>query len=105
MKNEESSKIAFWVLIAGRKQKDALLSALLEKGAHLTNTVYGRGTVEASYLQNVLGLIPEEHKVTIMFVLPESKSTAVMEMLINKFNFDQPNTGIAFTVPIDHLSF
>ncbi len=105
MKNEESSRIAFWVLIAGRKQKDALLKALLEKGACLTNTVYGRGTVEASYLQNVLGLVPEQHKATIMCVLPDSKSAAVMEMLVDKFHFDQPNTGIAFTIPIDHLSF
>lgn len=105
IEGKESSGIAFWVLIAGRKQKDALFSALLEMGAHLTNTIYGRGTVEVSYLQNVLGLVPEEHKAMIMCVLPDSKTAAITEMLVDRFHFDQPNTGIAFTIPIDHLSF
>lgn len=105
MKCNISSGIIYFVLIAGRKKKDAILSALLEMGACLTNTVYGRGTVEASYIQNVLGLVPETQKVTIMCVFPENKVDAVMEMLVNKFHFDEPNTGIAFTIPIDHLSF
>ncbi len=101
---EKSTGIVFWMIIAGRKKNDALLSALLEEGAHLTNTIYGRGTVEANYLQNVLGLVPEEHKAMIMCVLPDSKTDAVTEMLVEKFHFDQPNTGIAFTIPIEHLS-
>lgn len=102
---QESVEISFCVIIAERKQRDALLSSLLETGAHLTNTLYGRGTVEASYLQNVLGLVPEEHKVIIICILPAGKTGAVTNMLIEKFQFDQPNTGIAFTIPIDNLSF
>ncbi len=105
MEGEEPTGIAFWVLIAGRKQKDALLSELLNEGAHLTNTVFGRGTVKASYLQNVLGLVPEEHKAMILCVLPENKTDTITKMLVEKFHFDQPNTGIAFTIPIDQLSF
>jgi len=102
---DESSGIVFWAFIVGRRQKDELLSALWEEGAHLTNTIYGRGTVEANYLQNVLGLVPDEHKAMIMCVLPDSKTGTVTEMLIEKFHLDQPNTGIAFTIPIDNLSF
>lgn len=94
----------YWMIIIGRNQKDALLSALLEEEAHLTNTIYGRGTVEASYLQNAFGLVPEEHKAMIMCVMPDSKTEAVKKMLIEKFRFNQPNTGIAFTIPIDYLS-
>jgi len=104
MAGEESGGITFWVLIVGRKNQDAMLSALLENGAHLTNTMYGRGTVEASYLQNVLGLVPEKHKTMIMCLLPDSETVAVTKMLNERFHFGQPNTGIAFTISIDHLS-
>lgn len=102
---QENIKIVSWMLIVGRKQKDAMLSSLMKEGAHLTNIIYGRGTVEASYLQNVLGLTPEENKVMIMCMLPDSKTDAINKMLIEKFHFNQPNTGIAFTIPVDYLSF
>lgn len=102
MKNEE---IVFLTLIAGRKQKDALLSSLSESGVHLTNTIYGKGTVKANYMENLFGLVPEENKVVITCVLTREKSNAVMDMLIKKFHFDRPNTGIAFTKHIDRLSF
>lgn len=105
MKDEKASGIVFWVIIAGRKQKDDLLSELLKKGARLANTVYGRGTVEASYLENVLGLIPEENKALIVCVLPDSKTEDVIKMLVDEFQFDKPNTGIAFTIPVERLSF
>lgn len=101
----EDIKIVTWMLIVGRKQKDEMLEALMSEGAHLTNIIYGKGTVESSYLQNVLGLVHEENKVMIMCMLPDSKTDKVNKMLVEKFNFNQPNTGIAFTIPIDYLSF
>ena len=102
MKNE---KISYLVLVAGRKQKEALLCALSDAGVHLTNTIYGKGTVNASYLKNILGLVPEENKVVITCVLNHNKVDSVFKMLIEKFNFDKPNTGIACVLPIDQLSF
>jgi hypothetical protein len=103
MKHE--SDIVFLTVIAGRKQKDALLSALLNAGIHLINTVYGRGTVSASLLKSALGLIPEEHKVVITCVSTQPKIEAVFALLIEKFHFDRPNTGIAFTTRVDKLSY
>ena len=105
MKDEEMNKITFMILIAGRTQKDALLSALFESGIHLINTLYGKGTVKASYLQNTFGFIPEEKKVVITCVSTEVKINAVLKMLVEKFHFNEPNTGIAFTVPISGVSF
>lgn len=101
----EATGVVFWMIIAGRKKNDALLTALLKEGAYLTNARYGRGTVEASYLENALGLVLEEQKTMIVCVLPDSKTDAIKEMLVEKFHFDQPNTGIAFTIPIDQLSY
>ena len=101
----KSEDIVFLVIIAGRKQKDELLTELADVGVHLAHTVFGKGTVKANYLENLLGLIPEENKVIITCVLATEKSDATMDILAEKFNFNKPNTGIAFTVPIDRLSF
>lgn len=105
MKTGEAGKIVFFTLIAGRKRKDALLSALSEQGAQLINTVYGKGTVDASYLQDVFGLAPETNKVVITCLFSESGADAAMAMLVEKFNFDRPNTGVVFTIPVDRVSF
>lgn len=105
MNHEEKDRIVFLTIIAGRKQKDALLSALSEAGVRLTNTIYGKGTVRASYIKNVLGLVPEENKAVITCVMPRTRADVVLKMMVEKFRFDKPNTGVAFTMPIDRVSF
>lgn len=104
-KNDVPCKIVFFTLIAGRKQKDALLTALSASGLKLINTMYGKGTVQASYLQNVLGLVPEENKIILTGLMPRECADKVFDLLVRKFEFDKPNTGIAFTIPIEKLSF
>jgi nitrogen regulatory protein PII len=92
-------------IIAGRKQKDALLTALLEAGVHLVNTTYAHGAVRAGSLTSALGLVPEKDKAVITCVLPDEKSNAVFAVLAEKFHFDKPGMGMAFTMPVDRLSF
>lgn len=104
-KNETPCKIVFFTLIAGRKQKDALLNALSASGLKLINTMYGKGTVQANYLQNVLGLVPEENKIIITGLMKLENADRVFDLLVRKFEFNKPNTGIAFTIPIEKLSF
>ena len=53
----------------------------------------------------MFGLVPEENKVVITCLLPSEKSDALLDMLVEKFNFDKPNTGIAFTIPVEKLSY
>jgi len=103
--HEELDKIVYCTLIAPRRQRDALLAMLCAVGARMVHTQYGRGSVKAGYLQNVLGLVPEEHKVVITCVLTKEKFSAAHKELLEKFHFDRPNTGIAFTIPIDNMSF
>lgn len=105
MSGDVSCCIKFLTLIAGRKHKDALLDALFKAGGRLINIVYGRGSVKSSYIKDMLGLVPEENKVVITCLLPGEKSDAVLDMLVREFNFDKPNTGIAFTIPVEKLSF
>lgn len=105
MSDDVSCCIKFLTLIAGRKHKDVLLDELFKAGGRLINIVYGRGSVKSSYIKDVLGLVPEENKVVITCLLPGEKSDAVLNMLVSKFNFNKPNTGIAFIIPVEKLSF
>lgn len=97
--------IVFLILITGRKQKDILLKRICSIDSRVVNTVYGKGTVKSNYLLDMLGLVPEENKVIMTLALPREKADAVFEMLLNEFNFGQPNTGIAFTLPISGMAF
>ena len=105
MNDETDGKIAYLAIIAGRKNKDALLTALHESGIRLINTVYGKGTVKASYLRNTFGLIPEENKVMIICISTCVKIDIALKMLEEKFEFNKPNTGIAFTVHVEKVSY
>ena len=93
------------VIIVERKQTDALLTALPESGAHLIHTTYARGSVRIGSLPCALGLVPEKDKAIILCLLTHEKSDVILRLLTEQFHFGKPNTGIAFTVPIDQLVY
>ncbi len=103
--NNEQKKISMLTLIAARPQREALLKALHQAGLKAVNTSYGVGTVRASYLQNLLGLVAEEKKIIITGLILEKKTQALFDMLVRDFQFNQPNTGIAFTTPVGKLHY
>lgn len=104
MRSDYVGKVVYLTLIAGRKQQEALLHELSKSGLKLTSLTYGKGTVKASYLKDALGLNPEENKVVITGLLPQEKIDTLFNMLVERFHFDKPNTGIAYTIPIEKLS-
>lgn len=99
-----SSNIVFMTIIAMKKLRDTLPEAIRTSGGLLINTVYGRGTIKPGYLMDMLGLMSEEKKVVIQCIVSAEKVDTIFDMLKNKFYFDKPNTGIAFTVPVNKLS-
>lgn len=103
--NEEKDKIVYMIIVAKRKQKDELLTIISDSGIHVVNVMYGKGSARMGYLMNILGFVVEENKVIIMCVTTYAKSELVYEALIEEFHFNEPNTGIAFTIPIDNISF
>ncbi len=111
MNNRALDSIVFLIVIAGRKQKDALLKEIAKIDCRVINTIYGKGTVckkgaaKANCFAEMMGFVVEENKVVITCVLPNEKVEALFSMLLNKFNFNRPNTGIAFTLPISGISF
>lgn len=96
--------IDFLTLIAGRKHKDEILKFLLDSGCHLIEVIYAKGSVQSGYFKDMLGLVPEEKKIMVTCLVSGNLSSLLLEQLITKFNFDKPNTGIAFIVPVDKLS-
>ena len=97
--------INFLMIIAGRKMKEDLMEAISNHGGRLINVIYGKGSVKASYLMNAFGFAPEENKVVIACLFPQKKIDIMLKVLTDDFDFDKPNTGIAFTTTVDKLSF
>lgn len=96
--------IDFLTLIASRKYKEDILKLLLDSECHLIDVVYAKGSVKNGYFKDMLGLVPEEKKVLITCLVADNLSSKLLDQLVTKFNFDKPNTGVAFVVPVDKLS-
>jgi nitrogen regulatory protein PII len=101
----DHDKLMFTVIIAGRKLKDALLSALLKADVHVVDSLFGHGTVKASLLEQTFGLVHEKNKIVIFAVAKRERTDKVLATLKDEFHFDEPHTGIAFTIPVEKMSF
>ena len=102
---EVVNMVSFLVVIAGRKQKKELLKAISENGGRALHIEYGQGSVKASYIQDAFGFVPEEKKVVISCLLSNRRADDMLKMLAEQFDFNKPNTGIAFTIPVNKLAF
>ena len=105
MHDGHTDNVMFLVLIVERKKKDAILTAMHDAGIHLIDTVYGKGTVNENYFLNTFGLVPERNKAVITCVSTYAKTEIVLDALVKKFNFNNTNAGIAFTIPVDKVVF
>jgi hypothetical protein len=76
----------------------------MSSGCHLINVVYAKGSVKSGYFKDMLGLVPEEKKVLITCIVAGDRTDHLFDALITKFRFNEPNTGVAFAVPIEKLS-
>jgi hypothetical protein len=93
------------VVIGERKLKENLIINLNEAGAAVFNIMYGRGFVKSNGLLEALGFVDENTKVIIMCLVKRADCGGAFDMLNEKFKFNEPNTGIAFTVPVEALKF
>ncbi len=91
-------------VIAARKYKDDILKLLLNSGCHLIEVVYAKGSVQSGYFKDMIGLVADEKKILITCLLTSNITPQLMEQFVTKLKFNQPNTGIAFIVPVDKLS-
>ncbi len=94
-----------FVIVAKPKLKEKLSALLIENGAHYINTTYGHGSVSKSILAQAFGLDAEQKKVIISCLIKMENAKKIMTVLYNDFKFYKPNTGVAFTVPVEGLLF
>lgn len=99
----ENIEIVFLIVIGNRKQKDNLIKELINIDAKFLNIIYGKGSIKNNGIMEALGLVVEQNKVIITSLMKKEKANCVFEMLHTKFNFDEPNTGIAFTIPVSKI--
>lgn len=96
--------IDFVTLITNRLHKDDIIDLLMSCGCHRIEVVYAKGSLKMGYFKDMLGLVPEEKKIMITCIVAGNRTDHLFEALISKFHFNEPNTGIAFVVPVDKLS-
>lgn len=97
--------IVFLVIITARKKRDEILELLSQNGAQLISTLYARGSASASSFALAFGLAAEEHKIMTTCLLSSAVADTLIETLDAKYGFEKPNSGIAFTVPVEGLSY
>lgn len=102
--NNSDYTIDYLTVIAARQYADDVLKLLLDSGCHLIDVVYAKGSVRTGYFKDLLGLVTDEKKVLITCILTSNITPLLMEHFVTKLNFDQPNTGIAFVIPVEKLS-
>ena len=105
MINDDPPEIFYLVVIAGRKQKDSILSALCKSGGHITNFFFGSAATKVSNFMDLLGFVRERENVIITCLTSSEEVDSIFNMLNKDFGFDKPKTGIAFTIPVEKLSY
>ncbi len=102
---KNNNRLQYFVLICNPKHKSKLLTLLQDNGARSTNTVSAKGSAPQSAILQAFGLEATNKKFIITTLLPYDVAISLVDILKNKYNFDKPNTGIAFTVPVEGLLF
>lgn len=105
MENQKIDILQNLTIIAKPKHKDKLTKLLLEKGAHSIDSIYGHGSVSKNILAQAFGLDVDQTKVIISCLVKSDSAKDIIDVLYNEFNFNKPNSGIAFTIPVEGLLF
>ncbi len=93
------------IVIAPQKKKDKFLSLLNESGAHSIEIVYAHGSMSPSAIAAAFGFEAEQKKVFISCLVKNDDARKLIDVLYDEYDFKRPNTGIAFTIPVEGLAF
>ncbi|MBQ9806878.1 MAG: hypothetical protein IJW49_10300 [Clostridia bacterium] len=105
MSDTKSSGLQYFVIIAEQKKKNKFLSLLHEHDARVMETVYGHGSMSPRAIAAAFGFEAEQGKVLITCLVKSENAKELINILYNEYKFSKPNTGIAFTVPVEGLAF
>lgn len=101
----QNKGLQYFVIIAEQKKKDKFLSLLNNHDARGIETVYGHGSMSPSAIAAAFGFDSEQGKVLITCLLKNENAKELLGVLYHDYNFKKPNTGIAFGISVEGLSF
>lgn len=105
MSENQTNNVQYLVIIADQKNKDKFISLISEFGGISTETVYGHGSMSQSAIAAAFGFESEQAKVVLSCLIRTDSAKELIDTLKTEYRFDAPNTGIAFTVPVEGLAF
>jgi len=105
MSDSQTNSLQYFVIIAEQKKKNKFLTLLNDNGAKMIQTVYGRGSMSPSAIAAAFGFEAEQGKVLITCLIKTETAKELINTLYNDYNFNKPNTGIAFGISVEGLAF
>ena len=105
MSDIRNNGLQYLVIIAEQKKKNKFLELLTEHGAYGIESVYGHGSANPSAIAAAFGFEVEQNKVLITCLVKNTKAQELIGILYHDYNFKKPNTGIAFSIPVEGLTF
>ncbi len=100
-----NSNLQYLVIISKTKLKDKFMKLLTENNGKGVITIYGKGSVSSNVLAQSFGLDSDTTRLILQCLITTESAKNVLQILIDKFNFNKPNSGIAFTIPVEGLMF
>ena len=92
------------IIISKRAHKKEIIEMLYEHEAAMVIQTYAHGSAKDG-LSRALGLTPEDSKIFLTCFIPTLRVREVFNFLNYKYHFNRPNTGFAFTLPVDKISY
>ena len=105
MSDTPATGLQYFVIIAEQKKKNKFLALLNDYGAHGIDMIYGHGSMSPSAIAAAFGFEAEQGKVLISCLIKSENARKLMDILYHEYNFKKPNTGIAFSIPVEGLAF
>ncbi|NLY72411.1 MAG: P-II family nitrogen regulator [Tissierellia bacterium] len=91
------------VVIVERGKADKIIKAAKKAGARGATVFYGRGTGETDTAHWLGRNIDQAKEVILILTETGDKEKAIMKAVVEAGKINEPGTGIAFSVPVNHL--
>ena len=92
------------VIITKRANKKDIVQMLYDHEAAMIIQAYAHGSATDGILR-ALGFTSEEKKLFLSCFIAESKVEEVFAYLNHQYHFNAANTGFAFTIPVEKISY
>lgn len=102
---KNNNTLQYFVLICNPKHKGKFSALLSEYGVKNITTVSAHGSVPQNALAKAFGLESTDKKLMLSALIPTDVAKQLIDILYSKYEFSKPNTGIAYTIPVEGLLF